>query len=177
MINFHEQLNCGSLLQNFYKKVGPIEFGYWMQGIAAHILLKIGFNILEINSSGHPDILGFLNGARMSFEIETDSSGKGLHSLTVPDIRGLRPPSSLDNGYYALLKATIRPEWIILSYERCTKLTQHLQIPVIETYSDRNLSELWTNTLIRIILDNKGSIFTFNYSKLKEMALKGLVLQ
>ena len=176
MIDIREQLNCGRLLQEFRQSKGPEEFGYWIQGIAAHILKRMGLIDLEINSSGHPDISGFLNGGRIRFEIEADSSGKGLHSLTQPDIEGMRPLSPLDNGYYALLKATIRPEWILVPYKHCSKIDKPLQIPVIETYCDRKWSELWTSLSIRIIIDNQDRIFTFNYRKLKEMAIYGQIL-
>ena len=176
MIDIIEQLNCGRLLQDFRQRQGPEKFGYWIQGVSAHILLRLGLIDLDINNSGHPDISGFLNGGKIRLEVEADCSGKGIHSLTQPDIEGMHPLSALDKGYYALLKATIRPEWIVVPYQNCVRLEEPLQIPIIETYRDIELSELWTNKLIRIIIDNQNRIFEFSYANLKEMALNRNIL-
>ena len=173
MIDIKEQLDCGRLLRDFRQRKGPEEFGYWIQGMAAHILLQTGLIDLEINTSGHPDISGFLNGGKIKFEIEADCSGKGLHSLTQPDIEGMRPLSPLDKSYYALLKATVLPEWILVPYKNCSKILKPLQIPIIETYCDREYSSKWTKLLIRIVIDNQDKIFTLNYSRLREMAICG----
>jgi hypothetical protein len=44
------------LLEGLRAEFGDAEFGYRMQGMFAHVLARLGGEILEINAQGHPDI-------------------------------------------------------------------------------------------------------------------------
>ena len=50
-------------------------FGYKIQALAAHVLVRLGYRVKEVNSSGHPDIAAARNGREFRFEIEAEVAG------------------------------------------------------------------------------------------------------
>jgi len=103
MNDLSDQINCGRVLKQLLHRKGPEWLGYWIQGIAAHIMLRLGVINIKVKTTGHPDIEGYIDGGVVRVEIECDTTGGGLHNLTAADIYGLMPRSPLDQAHYGLL--------------------------------------------------------------------------
>ncbi|MEM4406353.1 MAG: hypothetical protein QXS68_04845 [Candidatus Methanomethylicaceae archaeon] len=164
-------LECGLIIKRILNANGPEWLGYWTQAIAAHILLRLGVKISEVNNTGHPDICGFIEGGILRMEIECDSTGRGLHALDPDDIEGLKPRSPLDQSYYGLLKATDIPEWVIVPYNKIKNINKPSYISLLKAVADSKRSSLWTSIFIRILLDNKENIESLHYNDLQIRAL------
>ncbi|MFC2170798.1 hypothetical protein ACFLQJ_02350 [Calditrichota bacterium] len=171
MNNIRDITYCGNLVRELLEKMGPGWLGFWAQGVAAHIMLRLGIVNLTINTTGHPDIEGYLNGNIIRAEIECDSTGRGLHNLTVPDFKGLAPRTPLDEAFYGLLKATIRPEWIIIPYNKIINIKESTQIPILESIADDAISRLWTELFVGILIDKGNIVKTLDYKELCRLAL------
>ena len=170
MIDLRSQLHCGNILSEKYDQIGPKAFGYWIQGIAAHLLLEIGASVTEIKSSGHPDVTAMLKGGNVRLEVEVDSSGYGRHLLDNADIESLRPQSALDQGFYALLRRITRPAWILVPHGNLLGIDAAMLIPIIETRKDREWSELWTAIFIKLI-NNNSALCKQSFNQLCRMAM------
>jgi hypothetical protein len=51
-----DSFEIGPALETLRDQCGDAEFGYRMQGLFAHVLMRQGCKILEVNAKGHPDI-------------------------------------------------------------------------------------------------------------------------
>ena len=50
-------LQASDCIENLRLSISPVEFGYKVQALAAHVLLRLDYRVEEINRSGHPDIV------------------------------------------------------------------------------------------------------------------------
>ena len=50
-------LKAAECIENLHLTISSGKFGYKVQALAAHVLLRLNFQIEEINQSGHPDII------------------------------------------------------------------------------------------------------------------------
>ena len=62
-------------IERIRSSISPSEFGYKIQALAAHVLLRLGYRIDSINQSGHPDIVAVRNGGEFRFEVEAEVTG------------------------------------------------------------------------------------------------------
>ena len=84
------------------------EFGYKIQAIAAHVLVTLSHRVVEVNNSGHPDIVSHKDGREFRFEVEAEVTGSRKHMLTRSDFEGLIGAGIF--GYFAFsgeLSATV----------------------------------------------------------------------
>ena len=88
-------------------------FGFKVQALAGHVLLRLGYQIVEINSSGHPDIVARRDGKTFCFEVEAEVSAPRLRKLTDADFASLMNASGV-TGYYALAIRVPKPRWVVV---------------------------------------------------------------
>lgn len=63
--------DAAMLLANFRRDVGFRKFGLVVQGLFAHVLLRLGGMVLDVKNPGHPDISAVLGGQLYNIEVET----------------------------------------------------------------------------------------------------------
>ena len=64
-------------------------FGFKMQAVAAHILLRLGHEVLEVKRFGHPDMVSVKDGVEYRFEVEAEVRGHRKRMLEPADFVGL----------------------------------------------------------------------------------------
>ena len=151
--------------------VSPSEFGYRVQALAAHVLLGMGYDIREINQSGHPDIVALRNGSEFRFEVEAEVGRPRPRQLTNADIDSLTTDLR-GSGYYALAISSPSPQWVVVP---AAKLVGRPPIPniLLEALSDEEYSWAWTREYMRLLADSCRRISLASYSHLSQMALSG----
>ena len=69
-------------LERIRSEASATAFGYKIQAIAAHVLLRLDYRIVKVNRTGHPDIVSTKNGKEFRFEIEAEVVGPRTRKLT-----------------------------------------------------------------------------------------------
>ena len=87
-------------------------FGFKMQAVAAHILLRLGHTVLEVKRVGHPDIVTLKDGVEHRFEVEAEVRGHRKRMLEETDFVGLTATGAV--GYFALTVSFPRPYWVVV---------------------------------------------------------------
>ena len=94
-------LQATECIEQMRLSVEPSEFGYKVQALAAHVLLRLDCQVQEINQYGHPDITATRGMEELRFEIEAEVSGPRPRQLTNEDFASLIDSSGAV-GYFAL---------------------------------------------------------------------------
>jgi hypothetical protein len=155
-------------------RVGDIEYGYRVQGLFAHVLMRLGAEIVDLNAQGHPDVVAVLDSRRLLLEVEAIHSVNRKHAVKIEDIEAIRPTMPGDAGYLAVLDGAIPVRWALLEYE---KLRLHgpseLPLGTIHALADRQLSEQCTANLIAMVLDNEHVLENLSFHLLAARACRG----
>ena len=148
------------------------EFGYKMQGIAAHVLLRLGYRIDSNNPSGNPDIVASIGGTEYRFEVEAEVVGPRPRKLTKADLASLTESSNIV-GYFGLAIISPSPSWILVPATKLVRKTLPLNNMWLEALSDKSYSEAWTREFHKLLQESCRLIEFASFSKLKQMALEG----
>ncbi len=84
-----------------HSKSSATDFGYKIQALGGHVLLRLGYQVSAVKQSGHPDIIASIGGIEYRFEVESEVTRPRLRKLTAADFDSLvNVPNVI--GYYAL---------------------------------------------------------------------------
>ena len=158
-------------IENLHLSVSPSEFGYRVQALAAHVLLRLNFRIEEINPSGHPDIVATRGMDELYFEIEAEVAGPRPRKLTEEDFDALTElPGGV--GYFALAISFPTPRWVVVPAERLKNRRPSSNV-LLEALSDADSSTAWTHAYIDLLKRECRRITRTSFRELSERALTG----
>lgn len=164
-------LQAAECLENLQLRVSSPEFGYKVQALAAHVLLRLNFEVEEVNRSGHPDIVATRGMDRFHFEVEAEFTGPRLRQLTNEDFRALMDlPGSV--GYFALAISFPTPRWIVVPAERLKHRKPSSNV-LLEALSDADFSSAWTHAYVDLLKRECHRIRRDSFRELCESALAG----
>ena len=152
-------------------KVSSGEFGYRVQALAAHVLLRLGCQVEEINRAGHPDIVATWEGRELRFEIETEVTGPRNRQMTRDDFATLIDDSDVV-GYFVLAISYPAPRWILVPAERLIGRKPSSNV-LLEALSDREFSNAWTYEYTKMLGVECSRIVRFSFAMLRSRALEG----
>lgn len=147
------------------------EFGYKVQALAAHVLLRLNCQVTAINQVGHPDIVAARDMFEFRFEIEAEVGGPRLRQLTDEDFNSLIDSSGAV-GYYALAISFPSPRWILVPAKRLQARNPSSNV-LLESLSDRDLSEAWTLEYLNLLSSECQRIRRASFATLCARALAG----
>ena len=150
----------------------PSEFGYKMQAVIGHILLRQGFEIREINQSGHPDIVAELDEVRHVFEIEADTSTPKPKQLTRQDFESLLCDTAT-LGWYGRLVNLHKPYWILVRASKLAHRSRATSVSMLMALSDREFSDSCTKTYFEILRRSMPRIQESSFGRLSSDAIRG----
>ena len=143
-----------------------------MQAIAAHVLLRLGYRIEEINQAGHPDITAFRAGREYRFEIEAQVGDPRPRQLEAADIKSLADvPGGF--GYYALAISFPKPYWVVVPVYKLADRKRPSSNVLLESLSDRNFSAEWNAEYRDMLGASCRRITIASFSRLSELAVSG----
>lgn len=152
--------------------VSPAEFGYKVQALAAHVLLRLGYRIDAVNQSGHPDIIASWGGREFRFEVEAQVGRPRARKLTDADFASLTRAGGV-TGYYALAIAFPAPRWVLVPAANLVGRTYASPNMLLEALSDRDYSFEWTREYNLLLCQSCRQIRIASFSALSEMATSG----
>ena len=164
-------VSAAKCLEQLRLKVSPNEFGYRVQGLAAQVLLRLGYRISSINQSGHPDIAAIKDGREFYFEVEAEVGRPRLRQLSDDDLGSLTGVRNVV-GYYALAISFPAPYWVLVP---ALKLIDRPPISNIlfEALSDKEYSAAWTREYVKLLEGACTRIGLASFGDLRQMALNG----
>ncbi len=148
------------------------EFGYKIQALAAHVLLRLGYRIEAVNRSGHPDIIAFRDSREFRFEVEAEAFGPRPRQLTAADFASLTEAPNIF-GYYALAISCPQPYWVLVPASKLACRTRPAPNMLLEALSDKEYSAEWTREYVGLFQDACRQISSASFSDLCKMALRG----
>ena len=152
----------------------PAEFGFRVQGLAAHVLMGLGYRIHAVKESGHPDIVATRDGREFRFEVEAEVGRPRLRQLNAADFTSLTElPNAV--GYYALAIGFPTPYWVLVP---ALKLIGRPPMPniLLEALSDKEYSGEWTSEYLRLLGGACRRIELASFRDLKQMAMDGRLI-
>lgn len=164
-------LQATECIEQMRLSVKPSEFGYKVQALAAHVLLRLDCQVQEINRYGHPDIIATRGIQELRFEIEAEVSGPRPRQLTDEDFASLIDSSGAV-GYYALAISFPAPRWIVVPAERLKDRRPSANV-LLEALSDKALSNAWTFEYLNLLREECRSIRSASFATLCARALAG----
>jgi hypothetical protein len=169
-----DQLALHRLVDDLRARVGDIEFGYRIQGLLAHVLMRLGATVIEINAQGHPDLVVDLDG-RFALEVEAAPAVVRTHTLKSEDIEAIR--GSVKSGYLAVLDCALPVAWIMLTHERLKRQGPGpLSLVTLRAMSENEFSRLCTEEFISLMTDVQDRLPNLTFHLLRGRALRGLAL-
>ena len=164
-------LQAKECLDNLRLGFSPAAFGYRIQALAAHVLLRLDFEVEEINRSGHPDIVAAKGRDRLHFEVEAELAGPILRKLTVEDFQALTDLNGIV-GYYALAISSPVPKWVVVPAERL-KARKPSSNVLLEALMDVDFSHAWTDAYVDMLGRRGALVVSTSFRELRERALTG----
>ena len=164
-------LQASDCIENLRLSISPVEFGYKVQALAAHVLLRLDYRVEEINRSGHPDIVATRGMEEHRFEVEAEVIGSRPRQLTADDFASLIKVSGTV-GYFALAISFPTPRWILVPAERLVGRKPSFNV-LLEALSDRDLSDAWTYEYINLLNEECSRVRRTSFGTLRTRALAG----
>lgn len=158
-------------IENLRLSVSSAEFGYIVQALAAHVLLRLNCRVEEINPSGHPDIVATRGMEEFRFEIEAEVTGPRARRLTDDDFASLIDESG-SLGYFALAISFPTPRWILVPAGRLVD-RNHSSNVLLEALCDKDFSDAWTNEYVNLLNEECRRIARSTFGFLRANALAG----
>jgi hypothetical protein len=166
------EFGASDCIERIRSSVVAAEFGYKVQALAAHVLLRLGYRIDAVNQSGHPDIVAIRGGTELRFEVEAEVIRPRLRKLTEADFASLLGPTNA-RGYYALVIAFPSPKWILVPASKLVGRTLSSPNMLLEAISDKEYSLKWTREYTLLLHQSCRQIRLTSFSALSEMAIGG----
>ena len=164
--------DASECIERIRSSVSAVEFGYKIQAVAAHILLRLGYRIEAVNRAGHPDIVAIREGREFRFEVEAEAFGPRPRQLTAADFASLTEAPNIV-GYYALAISFPKPCWILVPASKLVRRTRPSANMLLEALSDKEYSAEWTREYVRLLQNACRQIRLASFSDLCKMALEG----
>lgn len=162
-------------IERLHSCLSPAEFGYKIQALGGHVLLRLGFQVSEVNQSGHPDIIASISGTEFRFEVEAEVTGPRLRKLTAADFASLvNVPNAI--GYYALAITFPSPRWILIQASKLVNRKSPSPNVLLEALSDKEFSAQWTSAYLQLLHDSCKPINVGSFNRLSRMAESGVML-
>ena len=164
-------IQASDCIENVRLSVSCVEFGYKVQALAAHVLLRLNWRVIEINHSGHPDIVATRGMEELRFEIEAEVAGPRPRKLTGDDFASLIGLCGCV-GYFALAVSFPTPRWIVVPAERLKHRKPSSNV-LLEALSDREFSDAWTQEYTNLLNEECGRVTRASFRELCARALTG----
>lgn len=146
--------------------------GNIVQTLASHVLLRLHYQVVEDNPSGHPDIIATRNDVgEVRLEVEAEAVGTHPRQLTTEDFDSLVGIPGVV-GYFALAVLNPTPHWILVPAERLMGRRRYSNA-LLRALRDKQFSDDWTYQYVRLINDECRRILSSSSGELRRRALNG----
>lgn len=179
MLSSDESFKVGRTIDLLRQSVGDGEFGYRIQGLLAHVIMRIGGKIIDVKAQGHPDIIASLGGKTILLQVKSvhAKSRRREFLAGADDLKGIRPHNPTTIGYLAILDCTMPPSWIMVDYEKIKRYALNpISLVTLRAVADTQFSHECTEEFVRLITDHQSNIHSLYFHALHNRALRGEAL-
>ena len=146
------------ILDALRRECGDGEFGYRMQALYAHVLLRLGGKVVDIKAQGQPDVVADKDGTTMLIQVKSVFHGGptcGLQ-LSQRELDGIRPASKQEAGYLALLDCAVPVSWVILTHDHpILRELAPVLIATLRAAKTEPLSEECTSEFADLVIEHQ----------------------
>ena len=163
------------LLEGLRAQFGDAEFGYRMQALFAHVLVRLGASVLEINAQGHPDIKALMGQELMFVQVKSalHSGPQSLFQLSSGDFAGITS-NERAVGYLAFLDCADPVSWhVVRSHSARQFLDRFVPVEAIVAIRDEQLSRDCSEVFTDVVTSAKGRLGVLTFALLARRALEG----
>ena len=153
----------------------PTEFGYKIQALAAHVLVGLNHQVVEVNSRGHPDIVSIKHGREYRFEVEAEVVASKRRMLTSSDFEALIDDTRVA-GYFALAISFPKPYWLLVPAQRLARRNSPSGNALLEALSDKAFSTEWTCEYLSLVERSCREMLDRSFNQLVRRAKRGFGL-
>ncbi len=172
------QFRAKPVLDSLRQHCGDSDFGYRMQGLFAHVLLRLGARIIEVNAHGHPDVKAQLGDRTLNVQVKAALHGEPTFQfdLAAKDLAGIRSPSGI-GGYLAMLDCAEPVSWILVhEMKLVTLLGQSVRMATLRADRDTLFSQECTDEFLDLVITHADRVFGLTFRILANRALRGETL-
>lgn len=176
MLSSDECFKIKHTLDALYQSVGESEFGYRIQGLLAHVFLRLGGKIVNIKPQGHPDITVNLAGRTLLIQAKSvmSKARRQAFAIEAEDVEGIRPCGSTFVGYLAVLDCALPVSWILVSYQKlCRQGLAPVHMATLCAMADEQLSFECSDEFAKLILNYQSILPKLAFRILSGRALRG----
>ena len=148
-------------------------FGFKMQAVAAHVLLRLGHEVFEVNRFGHPDIVSLKDGVEYRFEVEAEVGEHRKRILEPADFVGLTKTGAV--GYFALAVSFPRPYWVVVPVLELIRRGPSGN-ETLAALRDKLLSDAWTQSHLDLLGTSCSVVRKRSFEQLARRAVEGRAL-
>lgn len=162
------------LLDALCESCGYSEFGYRIQALFAHVLLRLGARITEVNAQGHPDVKAELCNRQLRFQVKAvvHAQLRSQLILTPEDLAGIGSRFGSD-GYLAILDCAMPVNWIVIPESRARLFVERpMLIATLQAERIEPLSSECTDVFLDLILEEKGRLEHLPFGIVARRALR-----
>lgn len=173
-----ERFAVRPLLEALRAECGDAEFGYRMQAMFAHVLVKLGAVVLEVNAQGHPDIKARLADDLVLVQVKScmHRTSSSLFQLSKNDLAGITP-GDRTKGYLAFLDCADPVSWRLISFPLARQfLNRSVPIASLAAAQEEQLSRDCTEAFTDIILSAKDRLRVLTFTLLASRAVRGIAV-
>lgn len=168
------EVSARACLDRLHLESDDREFGFKMQAVAAHILLRLGHIVLAVNRIGHPDIVSLKDGVEFRFEVEAEVRGHRKRMPEAADFVGLTATDA--SGYFALAVSFPRPYWVVVPIRELMDRGTRSGNATLEALRDTRLSDAWTKEHLDLLARSCRVVRERSFEQLARRAKEGRVI-
>ena len=145
-----------------------------IQALFAHVLLRLGGKVLDVNHPGHPDIRAILSGQLYNIEVETATRKTLPRHLEQSDLDVLQINRDGERGYFCVLDCGPPLAWLCVDVASLgQRAAGKLRLSLIRGYSSRELSLDCTSEFSRLVIREAKNLHRLTYDRLRQEVLCG----
>ncbi|HWP03818.1 MAG TPA: hypothetical protein VNL96_10205 [Gemmatimonadaceae bacterium] len=124
----------------------------------------------DIARAGHPDVTARIGGRVLRIQVK--ATGQRTFSVAVADLEGIRPRSSQEEGYLAVLDLGPPLAWVCVPHARASALVgRAVPLAMLKTMDDTWFSSQCTDTFVRLVIEHRSDMEAFTFALVRNRAL------
>ena len=171
---FQSPYDAARLLAVLRDDVGFPRFGLVIQALFAHVLLRLGGEVLDIRNPGHPDIRAILAGQLHNIEVETAKRKTVPRRLEPGDLKVLQGLQQGEYGYFCVLDCGPPVAWLCVDVASLgPRAGEELHLSLLRGYCKREFSVDCTSQFSDLVTREARNLQHLTYGQLRWEALCG----
>ena len=168
------QYDAARLLAVLRDDIGFSRFGLVVQGLFAHVLLRLGGDVLEVRNPGHPDIRANLAGRVHNIEVETAKRKTIPRRLESGDLEVLQGNGDGVYGYFCVLDCGPPISWLCVDVASLGhRASGILHMSLLRGYCNKDFSTDCTSQFADLVTGEAKNLRNLTYDQLRREALQG----